>query len=163
RLLRGFVFAGGCNRDGSFVPNLPGLAHGTLTTQELNKQMEGQLWFTALLNRAFAGPVNAVLQSLPPAFHPADPAHPISNYVAMEVLVILILLVLFVVIRSRLSVDKPGGLQHLTEFLNEFITNQSREIIGEHSERFTPFLSALFLFVLASNLIGLIPSLESAN
>jgi F-type H+-transporting ATPase subunit a len=123
--------------------------------------MEGQLWFTELLNRAFARPVNAVLQSLPPAFHPADPAAPISNYVAMEVLVIAILLVLFLVIRGRLSVDKPGGLQHLTEFMNDFITNQSREIIGEHSERFTPFLSALFLFVLASNLIGLIPSLEA--
>ncbi|HJY88382.1 MAG TPA: F0F1 ATP synthase subunit A, partial [Candidatus Acidoferrales bacterium] len=123
--------------------------------------MEGQLWITELLNRAFAKPVNAVLQALPPAFHPADPAAPISNYVAMEILVIGILLLLFLVIRSRLSVDKPGGLQHLTEFMNDFITNQSREIIGEHSERFTPFLSALFLFVLAGNLIGLIPSLEA--
>src|SRR5262249_60008198 len=112
-------------------------------------------------NHAFARRVNAALQALPPAFPPANPAAPISNYVAMEVLVIGILLLLFLVIRSRLSVDKPGGVQHLTEFVNDFITNQSREIIGEHSERFTPFLSALFLFVLASNLIGLIPSLEA--
>lgn len=123
--------------------------------------MEGQLWFTELLNRAFARPVNALLDQLPRAFHPADPAAPISNYVAMEVLVIGILLVLFLVIRTRLSVDKPGGWQHLTEMLNDFITNQSREIIGEHSERFTPFLTALFLFVLLGNLIGLIPTLEA--
>ncbi len=123
--------------------------------------MEGQLWFTELLNRAFAQPVNAVLQALPPAFHPADPAAPITNYVAMEVLVIGILFLLFLAIRSRLSIDKPGGLQQLTEMLNDFITNQSREIIGEHSERFTPFLTALFLFVLVSNLIGLIPTLEA--
>jgi len=123
--------------------------------------MEGQLWFTELLNRAFAKPVNAVLQALPPAFHPADPSAPINNYVAMEVLVVGILLLLFLVIRSRLSVDKPGGLQHLTEVVNDFITNQSHEIIGEHSERFTPFLTSLFLFVLAGNLIGLIPTLEA--
>lgn len=123
--------------------------------------MEGQLWFTELLNHAFAKPVNAVLQALPPAFHPADPSAPISNYVAMQVLVVGILILLFLLIRSRLSVDKPGGLQHLTEMLNDFITNQSQDVIGSHSEKFTPFLSALFLFVLFGNLIGLIPTLES--
>ena len=123
--------------------------------------MEGQLWFTELLNRAFARPVNAVLQALPPAFHPAEPAAPISNYVAMEVLVVGILLLLFIVVRSRLSVDKPGGIQHLAEMVNGFITKQSEDIIGPHSERFTPFLTALFLLILAGNLIGLIPSFDS--
>lgn len=123
--------------------------------------MEGQLWFTELLNRAFAGPVNAVLQALPPVFHPADPAAPISNYVAMEVLVVGILILCFLVIRSRLSVDKPGGVQHLAEMVHEFISNQSEEIIGNRSEKFTPFLTALFLFILAGNLIGLIPGFES--
>jgi len=123
--------------------------------------MEGQLWFTELLNRAFAKPVNAVLQALPPAFHPANPSAPISNYVAMQVLVVGILLLVFLLIRWRLSVDKPRGLQHIAEMLDEFITNQSRDIIGPHSEKFTPFLSALFIFVLFGNLIGLIPTLES--
>jgi len=123
--------------------------------------MEGQLWFTELLNRAFAKPVNALLQSLPQAFHPADPAAPITNYVAMEVLVVAILILLFLVVRSRWSVDRPNGLQHLVEMFNEFITNQSEDVIGSHSEQFTPFLSALFLFILFANLIGLVPTLES--
>src|SRR5262245_31682062 len=123
--------------------------------------MEGQLWFTELLNRAFAKPVNAVLQALPPAFHPANPSAPISNYVAMQVLVVGILLLVFLLVRWRFSVDKPRGLQHIAEMLDEFITNQSRDIIGPHSEKFTPFLSALFIFVLFGNLIGLIPTLES--
>jgi F-type H+-transporting ATPase subunit a len=123
--------------------------------------MEGQLWFTALLNHAFGKPVNAVLQALPPAFHPADPAAPISNYVAMEVLVVGILILVFVLVRSRLSIDRPGGVQHLAEMLHEFITKQSEEIIGEHSDRFSPFLTALFLFILFSNLIGLVPTFES--
>jgi F-type H+-transporting ATPase subunit a len=123
--------------------------------------MEGQLWFTELLNRAFAWPVNTVLQALPTVFHPTDPAAPISNYVAMEVLVVGILILCFLVIRSRLSVDKPGGVQHLAEMMHEFISNQSEEIIGNHSEKFTPFLTALFLFILGGNLIGLIPGFES--
>lgn len=123
--------------------------------------MEGQLWFTELLNRAFAKPVNAVLQALPSAFHPEHPEAPISNAVAMEVLVIGIIIVIFLLVRSRLSVDKPGGIQHLAEMVNDFITKQAEDIIGEHSEKFVPFLTALFVFILLSNLIGLIPTLES--
>lgn len=123
--------------------------------------MQGQLWFTEILNHGFGKPVNAVLQALPPIFHPANPEAPITNYVAMEVLVIIFLIVLFMLIRSRLSVDKPGPLQHLTEMLNDFINTQSEQVIGHGTERFTPFLSALFLFILVSNLIGLVPTLES--
>jgi F-type H+-transporting ATPase subunit a len=123
--------------------------------------MQEELWFTALLNHAFARPVNALLQSLPANFHPANPEAPINNSVAMEVLVVGILILLFLLIRSRLSVDKPGGVQHLAEMFHEFITNQSEEIIGHHSEKFTPFLLSLFVFILISNLIGLIPGFES--
>lgn len=123
--------------------------------------MQEELWFTALLNHAFAGPVNALLQSLPPVFHPANPEAPISNAVAMEVLVVAFLILLFLAIRSTLKVDKPGGLQHLAEMFHEFITNQSHEIIGPHSEKFTPFLLSLFVFILFGNLIGLIPTFES--
>jgi F-type H+-transporting ATPase subunit a len=120
-----------------------------------------QLWITALMNRLFAGPVNAVLQTLPPAFHPANPEAPFTNAVSVEVLVVIILLLIFLWVRSRLSVEKPGGTQHLAETLHDFINNQSEEIIGHHSERFTPFLASLFLFILLMNLIGLIPGFES--
>ncbi|MGC2697277.1 MAG: F0F1 ATP synthase subunit A [Candidatus Angelobacter sp.] len=120
-----------------------------------------QLWITALLNRLFAGPVNAVLQALPPVFHPADPSAPINNAVAVEILVLAILLLMFLWVRSRLSVENPGGSQHLAETLHEFITNQSEEIIGLHSEKFTPFLASLFLFILLMNLMGLFPGMES--
>jgi hypothetical protein len=64
-----------------------------------------QLWITALLNKVLGGPVNAFLQALPPAFHPANPEAPISNAVAMEVLVIVILISLFLWVRSRLTVQ----------------------------------------------------------
>lgn len=61
--------------------------------------MHDELWFTALLNHAFAGPVNALLQSLPPVFHPANPEAPITNAVAMEVLVVAFLILLFLAIQ----------------------------------------------------------------
>jgi F-type H+-transporting ATPase subunit a len=84
-----------------------------------------------------------------------------TNAFTMELLVVGFLVLVFLLIRSRLSVEKPGGLQHLTEVFHEFINNQSADIIGPHSERFTPLLSAFFLFILVGNLIGLIPGLES--
>jgi F-type H+-transporting ATPase subunit a len=121
--------------------------------------MPEQLPFTALLNRIFAGPVDALLRAL--HLEPEYPHAPISNAVAMEVLVVGILILVFLLVRARLSVDRPGGLQHVFEGLHGFITQQSREIIGHHSEGFTPYLVALGLFILSCNLIGLIPGFES--
>ena len=121
--------------------------------------MPEQLSFTALLNRLFAGPVDALLRTL--HIKPAFAQAPISNAVAMEVLVVGFLILMFLLVRARLSVENPGGLQHIFEGLHGFITQQSQEVIGHHSESFTPFLVALGLFILTCNLIGLIPGFES--
>jgi F-type H+-transporting ATPase subunit a len=121
--------------------------------------MPEQLLFTRILNQWFAGPVTAVLESL--HVQPQFPEAPITNAAAMEVLVLGVLLVLFVMVRSRLSVESPGGLQHVFEGIHGFIEGQSRDVIGHHSERFTPFLVTLGLFILVSNLFGVVPGLES--
>jgi F-type H+-transporting ATPase subunit a len=121
--------------------------------------MPEQLWFTQILNHAFAGPVTALLRGL--HIEPAFPQAPINNAVAMQILVVAFLLVLFVIVRARLSVEQPRALQHVFEGVHEFIQGQSEEIIGHHSEGFTPFLVALALFILICNLIGLIPGFES--
>jgi F-type H+-transporting ATPase subunit a len=121
--------------------------------------MPEQLPFTELLNQALAGPVTAMLRSL--HIEPKFPQAPISNAVSMEILVAGILILLFLILRTRLSVDNPGGLQHIFEGAEGFISNQSREIIGHHSEEFTPFLTALGLFILLANLIGVVPGFES--
>jgi F-type H+-transporting ATPase subunit a len=123
--------------------------------------MVEQLWFTALLNKVFAAPVNAIMQALPAPFHPEHQNAPITDAVAMQILVVGILILVFMSIRSRLSVEKPGAVQHLAEMFHEFISGQGEEIIGHHSERYVPFLSAVFLFILFANLIGLIPGFES--
>jgi F-type H+-transporting ATPase subunit a len=118
-----------------------------------------QLWFTALLNRLFGGPVLSLLLSL--GIHPRHPASPISNSFAMEVIVMLLLITFFIAVRLRLSVDQPGGLQHSMESIETFIGNMGQEIIGPHYKPYQPYLVALGLFILTSNLIGLIPGFES--
>jgi F-type H+-transporting ATPase subunit a len=121
--------------------------------------MPEQLWFTEILNRLFATPVTGLLRTL--HIEPTYPAAPITNAVSMEVLVFLFLVTLFVMVRASLSVDNPGALQHMFEGAHGFIESQSQEIIGHHSDRFTPFLLTLTFFILICNLIGMIPGFES--
>jgi len=121
--------------------------------------MPEQLWFTEILNHLFGGLVTALLRTL--HIEPHYPQAPIPNSLAMELLVFLFLLLLFVLLRSRLSVDSPGALQHFFEGVEGFIRGQSHEIIGHHSGAYTPFLAALGLFILCCNLIGVIPGFES--
>jgi F-type H+-transporting ATPase subunit a len=121
--------------------------------------MHEQLWFTAILNHLFAGPVSGLLRML--HVEPKYPDAPIPNSVGMEVLVFLLLILLFALVRMRLSVDRPGALQHLFEGAHGFIEGQSHEIIGHGSEKFTSYLTSLAFFILFCNLLGLVPGFDS--
>jgi F-type H+-transporting ATPase subunit a len=118
-----------------------------------------QLTLTKFLNHLFGPAVTALLQAL--HIHPKHPAAPITNYVAMELLVVLLLTCFFIAVRLRLSVEKPGALQHTMEGIHGFIDNLAQEIIGHDGPKFVPYLVVLGLFILTSNLIGLVPGLES--
>jgi len=118
-----------------------------------------QLAFTQFLNHYFGGVVLLVLTKL--GIHPKHPFAPIPNAAAMEVLVLLLLTAFFIAVRSRLSVDNPGGLQHMMEGIEGFAGGLGKEIIGHHYERYVSYLVTLGLFILTCNLIGLIPGQES--
>lgn len=118
-----------------------------------------QLAFTALLNRLFGAPVLALLQAL--HIHVKHPATPITNPVAMEILVVTLLTIFFIAVRMRLSVERPGALQHTMEGIDGFIHGLASETISHHPEKFVPYLTALGMFILSCNLIGLVPGLES--
>src|SRR5262252_7531629 len=118
-----------------------------------------QLAFTKLLNSLFGASVLGLLNLL--GIHPKNPAAPITNPVAMQILVVIILTVIFVIVRMRLSVERPGGLQHTFEGMYGFISGMGHEIIGHDAERFVPYIMALGMFILTCNLIGLVPGLES--
>ena len=123
--------------------------------------MPEQLWLTALLNKYFAGVANAILG----AFHlrATHPQAPITNYVAMQLLVFVLLILFFAIVRARLSVDDPGAMQHVIESINSFISDQSREVIGHDYERYVGYLTVLGLFILVGCFIGLVPGFETAT
>jgi F-type H+-transporting ATPase subunit a len=118
-----------------------------------------QLAFTALLNRLFGAPVLALLHML--HIQPKYSEAPITNSFAMELLVVLLLTAFFLAVRMRLSVERPGGLQHTMEAIYGFVDNLADEVVGHHGAKFVPYLITLGMFILCCNLIGLVPGLES--
>jgi F-type H+-transporting ATPase subunit a len=51
----------------------------------------------------------------------------------------------------------PGRLQSVAELAYEFVADTIRNTIGEGGMRFFPLVFSLFMFILISNMVGLIP------
>lgn len=118
-----------------------------------------ELWFTAFLNNYLAGPANAILNAVgQPA---ANPAAPWTNYMAMEILVIAILMIVPLLVRSSISATKPGTLQQFFEVILEFIKGQAEDIIGHGSTKYVYMFATFFIFILTANLLGIVPTFES--
>jgi F-type H+-transporting ATPase subunit a len=53
--------------------------------------------------------------------------------------------------------DQGISARNIAELVTELIQNLAESIIGHGSERYVPFFGSLFIFILASNLMGLLP------
>lgn len=51
----------------------------------------------------------------------------------------------------------PGRLQSVAELSYEFVANMLRDNVGEEGKRFFPFVFTLFMFVLFTNMLGMVP------
>jgi len=122
-------------------------------------EREAELWTTVLFNRFLASPLDSFLTAI--GHPPADPAHPWENWITMEILVALIIIVLFALLRSKLSVERPGKLQMMFEAIYSFVAGQARDAVEHGSSKYVPFFGTLFIFILFMNLIGIIPGFES--
>ncbi|HUI81337.1 MAG TPA: F0F1 ATP synthase subunit A [Bryobacteraceae bacterium] len=116
-----------------------------------------EIWLTRLFNDYLAGLGNSILSlvGLPTA------ARPWTNFISMELLVVLIIVVVFAALRAGLSVATPGKFQQIFELVYEFIDGQTNDLVGHAGHRYMAFFGMLFIFVLFANLIGLIPGFES--
>jgi len=112
-------------------------------------------WITRLLNHLFA-PIVVALMNLV-GVHPADPARPINDTFALEVLVAGCLVIFFLIVRFTLSVEKPNFAQQIAEMIHEFTGTNASQIIGHNYERLQAFTTCVFLFMVINNLLGLIP------
>jgi F-type H+-transporting ATPase subunit a len=79
----------------------------------------------------------------------------------MQLLVAVIMLAVFLLLRARLSVDKPGKLQHLFELIHGFVLEQADDQVGHEGRSHVVLFETLFVFLLLANLIGVIPGFIS--
>lgn len=121
--------------------------------------MEHELGLTALFNDHLAGLGNAILSAV--GMTAEHPARPWENWLVMEILVVAILVVLVTVLRTQLSAENPGKIQHLFEAMYGFLEHQAHEVGIEHPEKYMNYFGTLFIFLLAMNLIGAFPAFES--
>jgi F-type H+-transporting ATPase subunit a len=120
---------------------------------------EHELWLTALFNNYLNGVGNAILQLA--GLHVEDPAKPWANYITLQILVAVVIVVVFAILRPKISMDKPGKMQHLFEVVYGFLHSQTSEIIGHHGPHYLRMFATLFFFILFSNLLGILPTFES--
>jgi F-type H+-transporting ATPase subunit a len=118
---------------------------------------ETELWITRLFNEYLAGVGNTLtgIVGIVPA------ARPWANFVTMQIVVAAIIIVLFALLRPRLSSHQPGKLQHTFELVYDFLRGQADEQVGHDGHKYVAYFGTIFIFILFSNLIGVIPGMEA--
>ena len=91
----------------------------------------------------------------------------ITKFMVLEVVAALLVMVLYIPLAQRLRSGVPpqGAKQNLLEVLLTFVRDQmAKPSFGEHdADRYVPFLWTMFLFILFTNLLGMVPFCASAT
>lgn len=99
-------------------------------------------------------PLVALINALLAPLHVHAPDH-----VVFSALICLIVLVLGLLVRSRLSVDNPGSLQIILEDVVSFFLSVLETNMGPKGRQFLALPGALFVFIWMGNMMGQIPGL----
>ena len=118
------------------------------------------LWF----NHIFAPIALRLLHAV--HIQPKDYETPIPEYVVMSLIVLVLCTILALILRARLSVERPGALQQGAELLlsNPLgfgIKDLLEENVGHGAEKFIAFTGSISIFVLMGNLLGVFPAFSS--
>jgi F-type H+-transporting ATPase subunit a len=120
--------------------------------------LEHTLGIVVLVNRLLGRPVAAFLGLL--GVKVADPAHCIPDYIVMVFIVAIIMIALFTLAGKKREL-LPGKVQFVSESVIRFFEGQIVEIVGPEGRKYVPVVGTVGLFIVFSNLLGLIPGLMS--
>jgi len=99
-------------------------------------------------------PLVALINALLAPLHVHAPDH-----VVFSALICLIVLVLGLIVRSRLSIDNPGSLQIILEDVVSFFLSVLETNMGPKGRQFLALPGGLFVFIWMGNMMGQIPGL----
>lgn len=84
----------------------------------------------------------------------------LATHVTMAIIVLITVPILFLLLAKKPSLI-PTSVQNVFEIYIEFIDNLIKENMGEKGRKYFPLIASIGLFVFFSNLLGIIPGLES--
>ncbi|MFP6623132.1 MAG: F0F1 ATP synthase subunit A [Myxococcota bacterium] len=94
----------------------------------------------------------------------------ISALYQSVVLAIVLLVLGGLAVRSRVAADGGGvipdegfSVRNILEVIVEMLSDQARSVMGDEYRRYFPVIGSIFLFILVSNLMGLVPGLGGAT
>jgi F-type H+-transporting ATPase subunit a len=85
----------------------------------------------------------------------------LPDHVVMAIFVALLLTVFALWFRSRISLENPGKLQLVLESVVGGLMGMLEENVGHKGRQFLGLVGTLGLFILVSNLLGLVPFFSS--
>jgi len=89
---------------------------------------------------------------------------PVTTYTPYIILIILLVLVIVFTAKKQLALVPKNRYVGVVEFFVDFTKNQvGYNMMGEAARQHMPFLLTLFIFILLSNLVGLIPGSKAAT
>jgi F-type H+-transporting ATPase subunit a len=117
-------------------------------------------WF----NHIFAPIALSLLHAL--HIQPKDYDTPIPEYVVMSIVVLVLCTILALILRARLSVERPGAFQQIAELLlcNPLgfgIKDLLEENVGHEGGKYIAFTGSISIFVLLSNLLSVFPAFSA--
>jgi F-type H+-transporting ATPase subunit a len=115
---------------------------------------EHPLLIVEAVNAALGPLVRAALTPLGVHLNPVEPIPP---YMVMVMVVVVLLTALSLFVRSRLSVENPSRLQIIMEDAVRAMVGLLEQWIGPKGPKYLPLVGTLFIFILFSNYLGLIP------
>jgi len=95
-----------------------------------------------------------------PIFHLAG--FPITNSMINAWIGIVVFLIVGLIVRKRASLT-PRGFLNFVDYVIEMLLVKAEEVVGdrERTRKFFPICASLFLFILVSNWMGLLPGVGS--
>src|SRR3954462_9897864 len=98
------------------------------------EKLEHPLWIVQAVNAAFGPLVRAMLRALGRPV-PAG-GEVIPNYLVMAALIVVFWTIVYLIVRSRLSVDQPGKLQIAVEDALGALQSMLHDYVGHKGPRY---------------------------
>lgn len=80
----------------------------------------------------------------------------LTNYIFFMAIALVLVITFFLVAARRVTLV-PKGIANVAEAGVEFMQNLATDVIGPAGPKYFPFLATFFFFILANNVVGLIP------